>query len=45
MAGELSYKLIAEKALNGKILAMKWSPKMDVIALAMEDNSVIIIIH
>ena len=37
---QLSYKLRAEKSLNVQVLLMSWSPKMDVIALGLADNSV-----
>ena len=37
---ELSYKLRGEKSLPSAILLSKWSPRMDVIALALEDGSV-----
>lgn len=37
---QLSYKLRAEKSLGSVILLGKWSPRMDVIALALKDNSV-----
>ncbi|XP_019855536.1 PREDICTED: anaphase-promoting complex subunit 4-like isoform X2 [Amphimedon queenslandica] len=39
---DLSYKLRGEKSLPSAILLSKWSPRMDVIALALEDGSVVL---
>jgi anaphase-promoting complex subunit 4 len=38
--GDLAYKLRSEKSANNEITLMKWSPKLDVIALAFADKSV-----
>lgn len=41
MAGEeLAYKMRGEKSVTNEVILMKWSPKMDVVALAFSDKSV-----
>lgn len=37
------YKLRSEKTLSGDIVAVQWSPKMDLLALALKDGSVSIL--
>ena len=37
---KLCYKLRSEKTLSGEIIAVQWSPKMDLIAFALGDGSV-----
>ena len=34
------YKLRSEKTLSGEVIAVQWSPKMDLIAFALKDGSV-----
>ena len=34
------YKLRSEKTLYGEVIAVQWSPKMDLIAFALKDGSV-----
>lgn len=37
---KLCYKLRSEKTLAGETVAVQWSPKMDLLALALKDGSV-----
>lgn len=39
---KLCYKLRSEKTLSGEIISVQWSPKMDLIAFALGDGSVVL---
>ena len=39
-SSNLCYKLRSEKTLSGEVIAVQWSPKMDLIAFALKDGSV-----
>ena len=41
----LCFKLSSEKSSPGDIVALQWSPKMDLLAMAMKDGSVSSIVH
>jgi len=40
LSNKLCYKLRSEKTLSGDTVAVQWSPKMDLLALALKDGSV-----
>lgn len=41
----LCFKLSSEKSSPGDIVALQWSPKMDLLAMAMKDGSVRVMYH